>query len=278
MPGELTDYRTANEAAKRTFQYRILRYVPNLVRDEWMNIGVLLEAADESLTAIRMITEAAELARVRRLHGDVDEDLLHNLRLEFEARLRGSPSEISAYLAKLDQTLSNALQFSPRKGLLAEDFYSELDRLYRDQVAPPSGRRRGQLVQSARDWMRDKLKDVFSRHRVLGKLEQNVSVEGFTYKGDPMKIDYGYQNGERGFIQTVSLKRDVQQAKVLAYTAQRIHGKDPRARISAITEIEPDPRITNHQFVQEILAEQKVRIVPLNQVEKFAEELRLSLH
>ena len=25
------------------FQYRILRYMPNLLRDEWVNIGVLLE-------------------------------------------------------------------------------------------------------------------------------------------------------------------------------------------------------------------------------------------
>jgi hypothetical protein len=76
----------------------------------------------------------------------------------------------------------------------------------------------------------------------------------------------------------VSLKRDVQQAKVLAYTARCIHAQDPRAKISAVTEMEPDPRVTNHQFVREILAEQKVRIVPLNQVEKFAEELRISLN
>ena len=31
-----------------------------------------------------------------------------------------------------------------------------------------------------------------------------------------MRIDFGYQNGERGFIQTVSLRRDIPQAKVLA--------------------------------------------------------------
>jgi hypothetical protein len=266
------------DGSRRMLQYRILRYVPNLVRDEWMNIGILLEETDGSNTAMRLVSEPAELARIRRLHGDVDEELLQDLRGEFDARLRAPWNEIKIYLSKLDTTLSTTLQFSERKGLLAEDFYSELDRLYRDQVAPPSVSRRGGLVQSARDWMRDKLKDVFARHRVLGKLEQKVSVEGFTHRGDPMRIDYGYQNGERGFIQTVSLKRDVQQAKVLAYTAQCIHAQDARAKISAVTEIEPDPKIANHQFVREILAEQKVRIVPLNQIERFAEELRISLN
>jgi hypothetical protein len=87
--------------------------------------------------------------------------------------------------------------------------------------------------------MREKLNDVFLRHRILIKLELHVSIEGFTHRGDPLRIDYGYQNGERGFIQTVSLRRDVEQAKVLAYTAERIHLRDSRAKIAAITEAEP---------------------------------------
>jgi hypothetical protein len=31
-----------DEEPKNMFQYRILRYVPNRLRDEWVNIGVLL--------------------------------------------------------------------------------------------------------------------------------------------------------------------------------------------------------------------------------------------
>ena len=32
---------------RNMLRYRILRYTPNLVRDEWVNIGVLLEEAAE---------------------------------------------------------------------------------------------------------------------------------------------------------------------------------------------------------------------------------------
>ena len=78
--------------------------------------------------------------------------------------------------------------------------------------------------------MRSKLSDVFRRHRILGKLEQRVRVEGFTQPGDPMRLDFGYQNGARGFIHSVSLRRDLPQAKALAYTAGCIHARDARRK------------------------------------------------
>ena len=264
---------TTDEEPRNTFQYRILRYVPNLARDEWVNIGVLLEEASGARQAVRLIEEPAEFARVRRVHPDVDEDLLRSLAPEFDARLRGPAAEVALYLQKLDQNLSNMLQLSPPKGLLAENFDAELDRLYREQVTPPL-RRAGGLLQNTRDWMRSKLNDVFRRHRILGKLEHRVRVEGFTQPGDPMRLDYGYQNGVRGFIQSVSLRRDLPQAKALAYTAGCIHARDRLAEITAITDTTPDAENPRHVFVEKLFAGEGIRIVAMSQVEGFAEELR----
>jgi hypothetical protein len=75
---------------------------------------------------------------------------------------------------------------------------------------------------------RSGMNDVFRRHRILGKLAHRVRVEGFTQPGNPMRLDYGYQNGVRGFIQSVSLWRDLPQAKALAYTAGCIRARLPR--------------------------------------------------
>src|SRR5271154_7604677 len=96
-----------DEEPKNMFQYRILRYVPNRLRDEWVNIGVLLEEASGARQAIRLIEEPAEFARVRRVHPDVDENLLRSLPTEFDARLRESVKNVEGYLQKLDQSLSN---------------------------------------------------------------------------------------------------------------------------------------------------------------------------
>jgi hypothetical protein len=53
---------------------------------------------------------------------------------------------------------------------------------------------------------------------------------------------------------------------------------DSLAEVVAITETEPSPDNPRHQFVAKLFAEQKIRIVPLNHVEGFAEELRLRLN
>ncbi|MGA9571099.1 MAG: DUF3037 domain-containing protein [Candidatus Acidiferrales bacterium] len=262
-----------DEEPNNVFEYRILRYMPNSLRDEWVNIGVLLQETSGARRAMRLIEEPAEFARVRRVHPEADEDLLRSLPAEFDARLRGPAAEVALYLQKLDQNLSNMLQLSPPKGLLADNFDVELDRIYRQQVTPPTRRAAG-LLQNTRDWMRDKLNDVFRRHRILGKLEHRVRVEGFTQPGDPMRLDYGYQNGVRGFIQSVSLRRDLPQAKALAYTAGCIHARDRLAEITAITDTASDAENPRHVFVEKLFAGEGIRIVAMSQIEGFAEELR----
>src|SRR5208282_4329413 len=99
---------------RNTLRFRILRYTPNLVRDEWINVGVLLEEVSGPRRAMRLIEDAPEIARVRRLHPGADENLLRALPSEFEVRLRGPEDEVQKYLEKLDQTLSNVLQLSPQ--------------------------------------------------------------------------------------------------------------------------------------------------------------------
>jgi hypothetical protein len=263
-----------------TFRYRILRYTPNLVRDEWVNIGVLLEDAETqparaARQAMRVIEESPEIARVRRLHPDADENLLRMLPSEFAAILQAPPVNGVALMAKLEQTLSNVLQFSPVKGLIADDFEAELDRLYREHVAPPP-RARGGIVESARGWIKARLDDVLRRRRVP-RLERRVSVEQFTEPGDSFRFDYAYRNGVRGFLHAVAIGRDPVQAKVLAYTAVRVRARMPDCEITAITEAEPAGDNRRHAFIARLFADSHISIVPLNRIERFAEDLRLKL-
>jgi hypothetical protein len=265
------------EENRNTLRYRVLRYTPNPVRDEWVNVGVVLEEVDGAAArrAARFIEEDAEIARVRRLHPGADESLLRALAADFDAQLR-SPGAASD-LEKLDQTLSSALQFSPARALLAENFDDELERLYREHVArPPS--RRGGIIESTREWIRARLKQVFHARGIFAKLERGVRVEQFTQPGDTMRIDYAYRyNGTRGYLHPLALNRDPTQAKVLAYTAEQIRRQVAKAEFTAITEIEPEPGNRRHEFVSRLFEAQAISIVPLNRIDRFAEELRLRL-
>src|SRR5216684_2755468 len=106
---------------ERAFAYRVLRYTPNLVRDEWVNIGILIFALETGERRLRLIEEQAEYNRVRRLHPQADEGLLRSLRDDLEDRFesvegKAGNGDWQAMLAKWDDTLSNALQLAPQKG------------------------------------------------------------------------------------------------------------------------------------------------------------------
>src|SRR5258707_7540092 len=73
--------------AERALAYHVLRYVPNLVRDEWVNIGVLVFNPRTGERRLRLIEDQVEYNRVRRLHPSVDEAVLRGLRDDLEDRL-----------------------------------------------------------------------------------------------------------------------------------------------------------------------------------------------
>ena len=100
--------------------YRILRYTPNLVRDEWVNIGVLLLDPANGRLKARVIEEEAEFARVRRLHPNADVNILRALKDDFAAQIAEHESNAAGFVAKLDETLSNILQLSSQRGILLD--------------------------------------------------------------------------------------------------------------------------------------------------------------
>lgn len=268
---------------RQTLRYRILRYTPNLVRDEWVNIGVLLEQtppaslspdAPAARRALRLVEDGSEFSRIRRLHPAADETLLRNLVPDFEARLAGSEKTVSEYLGKLEQSLSTVLQFSPQRAVLAEDFEAEMDRLYREHVAVPARTRAG-IVESTKEWIRARLNDIFKRRRILDKMERGVRVQEFTQPGDPFRIDYAYRyNGTRGYLHAIALGRDYSPAKVLAYTAERIRARSPNSEFTAITEVAPAAENRRHEFIMRLFEDQHISILPLSGAEAWAESLR----
>src|SRR3990172_1716160 len=237
------------ETALRPCAYHVIRYTPNLVRDEWVNIGILLFDPASGRVLRRWMEEPAEFARVRRLHPAADEALLRGLPEELDAQLAGNNGQAAEQLARLEQTLSNAVQISPRKGLLAEDFDAELDRLYRDHVEPP---RYGRAFE-----------DLSTRNAIRTRANQVFRSAGI---------------GTRGYLQALPLGRDPGQAKVLAFTAEAIRAKAPKTDFLAVTEIEPRPQDNpRHRFVTGLLEERGVAVVPLTRLMEWAQKMRPAL-
>jgi hypothetical protein len=275
-----------NAPGERACVYRVLRYTPNLVRDEWVNIGVLVFDPATGERRLRLIEEPGEYARVRRLHPQADETLLRALRDDLEDRLAAAvrvnggghaegPTAWLGLLEKWDNTLSNALQLAPQKGILGGDLDVEIERLYNDHVA--TQRVTGRVgATGSRGVMRHYCAQVFRQARLWDRLQKSVRVEEYTFPGDPMRLDYGYRrNGTQGFVQTLSVTRAPADAKLLAYTAARIAGKARFAsEFAAVTDVPLLEGNERHQFVRDTLRDAGIEPVPMEGFAVWVAKLR----
>ncbi len=275
---------------EKTYVYRVLRYVPNLVRDEWVNVGVLVYDPDSGERRLRMIEEPEEYARVRRLHPRADEELLRKLRDNLEERFatarvrfaetgdaangKGAESAWRTLLGQWDQVLSNALQLAPEHGRKGQDLDFETDSLYADHVAVVRGEARVG-VPGSRGMVRNYCGQVWRQAHLWNRIEKSVRVDQFTFPGDPMRIDYTYRrNGTRGFVQTLSVSRAPNDAKQLAYTVDRIRKKLPSTEFTAVTDVHLLAGNQTHGFVQDILQDAGVAAVPMEGFAVWTAKLR----
>jgi hypothetical protein len=257
---------------ERACVYRILRYTPNLVRDEWVNIGVLVFDPQTGERRLRLMEEEEEYRRVRRLHPLADEGLLRALRDDLEDRFQsesasafpGNGGDWQSLLTKWDQTLSNALQLAPQKGVFASDLDAELERLYSDHVAVQ--RAPGRMgAPGSRAQIRSYCSQVLRQARLWERLEKSVRAAEFTFPGDPMRLDYSYRrNGTRGFVQTLSVTRAPNDAKLFAYTSEHIIAKAKlKTEFAAVTDVPLNEGNERHRFVRDTLRDAGIEPIPM---------------
>jgi hypothetical protein len=276
--------------SQRAYFYRVLRYTPNLIRDEWVNIGILVFDAQTGERRLRFIEEPEEYARVRRIHPRVDEDLLRKLRNDLEDRFNGASglflvtghasedtdraADWLKLLGKWDEILSNTLQFSPQKGVYANDLDAVTERLYSDHVAPDRSPTHVGAPRS-RGGIRSYCAQVLKQARLWDRMQKGLRAEEYTFPGDPMRIDYGYRrNGTRGFLQTLSISRAPSDVKSLAYTVERIREKVENPEFTAVTDIHLIAENERHRFVSDTLRSAGVEAIPMEGFAVWAVKMR----
>jgi hypothetical protein len=205
-------------------EFFLIRYVPDAVKGEFTNIGVLLrEAAPPQLARVRF---TRDWTRVRCLDADADIGLLEALEGEIDARLRSGPGSSSAtgksVIAMIEDTFSNSIQMTELRACLAENPAAELDLLMQLYVEPL--RVKHEPKRTGRAAIAGAMRTHFERAGVWALMRKRIAVSMYTQPGDPMKIDCGYRpNGVVKMFHAVSLDADVEAAKVLAYSAPRLH-------------------------------------------------------
>jgi len=247
----------------------LLRYVPDTVKNEYVNIGlVLLPAAGRP-----EVRFTRDWSRVRCLDAEADLELLESLETELRGQLLQT-NDRDFLLRKIQDSFSNALQPSEFKACLAESPAVEADTLARLYLERPHRRAPREL--GARLAILGRMRQEFESYGVWRVMHREIRAAEYTRSGDPLKIDCGYSpNGSVKMFQALALPGDVNAAKVLAFSFPQLfegirkkEGK--KAELTAVLEDELDRTQETIAFALETLEHQSVRIATLAQMPQIA--------
>ena len=289
-------------------EFFLVRYVPDPVKGEFVNIGIILRevrAADASVaTGETRVRFTRDWGRVRCLDADADIDLLEALEGEIQARMQLGAHDPKPVLAQIEDSFSNSVQMTDARACLAETLPAELDLLMQMYVEPRRERR--PRVRTGRAAIAAQMRTQFERAGVWALMRKRIAAAPYTMPGDPLRLDCGYRpNGVIKVFHAVSLDGDVEAAKVLAFSAPRL--REGVARVEAanleltavveplriIAKIDGDREETDgaaleiaagsdeiterYRFGVETMEEQAIRVITVNDLVRAAATVRADL-
>jgi len=264
-------------------EFFLIRYVPDVVKGEFANIGVLLREAGRDESAVVRFTR--DWSRVRCLDAAADISLLETMEAEIGERLRMGVRDTKPVMQVLEDTLSNSVQMTEAKGCLAESIPAELEQLMQLYVEPLKVKAE-RRVATGRAAIAGAMRTEFERAGVWGLMRKRIAASAYTQAGDPLKIDCGYRpNGVIRMFQAVSLEGDVEAAKGLAYSASGLRGGVERvenAKLELTAVVEPlrdleEESTERYRFGVETMERQEIRVVTVNDLARAAETARMEL-
>jgi hypothetical protein len=269
---------------RRACEFRLLRYVPDAVRNEFVHIGVMLREEGNPHTEIRF---TRDWRRVRCLDPDADTGLLESMETELRRRLSAEPD--AKLMRILEEALSLSVQMTEAKAYLAESIPAGLEELMRLYVDPPPRDKLPRL--SGRAAIQSRMRLEFEHAGVWDLLRKRISAAEYTRPGDPLRIDLGYRpNGVIRMFHAVSLEPGLEMAKVLAFSAgalkagvERVEKAEleltaiiePAAKLGA-TDAEPE-RLALYRFGVETMEEHQIRVLTTSDMGRIAETARREL-
>jgi hypothetical protein len=275
----------SNGSERRACEFHLLRYVPDVVRNEYVHIGVILREQGSREAAEVRFTH--DWRRVRCLDPDADTALLESMEGELRRRFKEEPD--GNLMRLLREALSLSVQMTEPKAYLAESLPAGMEELMRLYVDPPPRQHMPRL--SGRAAIQAKMRTEFERAGVWDLMRKKIAASEYTRPGDPLRIDAGYRpNGVIRMFHAVSLEPGVEMAKVLAFSAAGLRAGvervekaqleltaviEPAAHLGA-TDDEPE-RLQMYRFGVETMEEHQIRVLTTSDLGRVADTARREL-
>src|ERR1700691_4422387 len=200
-------------AERKQLEFFLLRYVPDAVKDEFVNVGVVMIESGTNGGGFAEVRFTKDWRRVRCLDPQADVEMLAALERDARGQL-ATVQDRAVLLRRLEDSFSNVIQLSPTKGCVTEDPVMEIEAMASMYLegAKIGGRREA----TGRQLILGKMREEFGRAGIA-KFVLHVPVAPYTRPGDPFAFDFGYRvGGEIKLFHAVSLKASVDAAVMLA--------------------------------------------------------------
>jgi len=266
-------------AAFKQLEFFLLRYVPDAVKDEFVNIGVVMVENGANGSGFAEVRFTRDWRRVRCLDPQADVEMLAALEREIRGQLAATHDR-EVLLRRLEDSFSNVIQLSPAKGCLAEDPAREIEAMASMylEAAKVGGKREA----SGRQKILGKMREAFEQAGVA-KFLLPVPIAPYTKPGDPFQFDFGYRvAGEIKLFQAVSMKAGVDAAVLLAARYPRIvpvmsKVVEAAPALTAVIEDDLDRGQENIRFALSMMEEERIRIAVVAEMPGIAEVARREL-
>jgi len=270
--------------------FSLIRYVPDPVKNEFVNIGVLLRPHAGDPAAAAQVRFTRDWSRVRCADPDADIEMLEAMEAEMRRRLPETGTDVKPLLDVIDDSFSHVLQLTGPKACLAEDLAAQMNELMRLYVEPRKEKAR-QALRGRQAIVRG-MRAAFEHAQVWDLMTKRIAAARYTRPGDSLKIDCGYRpNGLIRMFHAVSLEGDVELAKVLAFSAPALRegvARLEKAALELTAIVEPlrnghgqagrsEEEIEAYRFAVETLEAQQIRVLTVNDLERVADTARREL-
>jgi hypothetical protein len=265
---------------KRKLEFYLLRYVPDAVKGEFVNFGLVAIGGSPNDAVLADVRFTKNSSRLLCLDPQADLDVLEKLQNELRREI-GSAKDQAELLRRIEDSFSNVIQLSPVMPAVTEKIATaEIEEVAR--IFLETAKIRGTREPAGRRKILETMRDEFEKAGVLTLLSA-VPAEPYTKAGDPLEFDFGYNTGsEIKLFHAVSMRAGVDSAVMLAARYPKIApvmGKITGASIllTAVVEAELDRSRSEVGFALEMMAESRIMVASTADMPAIADVARREL-
>jgi len=262
----------------------ILKYVPDVVKDERVNLGVLMIEPGFHADSFADLRFTRDWRRISCLDGQVDIEYLQAMERDLRMQLQEAGKREDV-MRRVLESFSGLVQLSPMVPCEAEDPAKELGalaKIYLETPGTPAVKR----ILTGRQLILNKMEDSFVAEGIEKFLMRSVPVESYTSPGDPFMFDFGYRpKGKKDdikFLQAISFKGDSQAAIMFATrysaVAQAMRGKlNVHLHLTAVVDDDVDRNLPKVNFAMGCLEQADATLVNVGKMHQVARAVALEL-